>query len=157
MLRAIILIAALAPAAAAQQPQPHPVTRSQFISTTSAAFGEMDTNHDGYLSAAELQAAQGKALQEVQAALRARIQAQFKALDTNKDGQLSLAEFSAAIPSVKTNETAEQILQKLDTNHDGKVSPEEFRAPRLAQFDKADLNHDGTVTPDEERRARGGK
>ena len=117
----------------------------------------MDTNHDGYLSAAELQAAQGKALQEVQAALRARIQAQFKALDTNKDGQLSLAEFSAAIPSVKTNETAEQILQKLDTNHDGKVSAAEFKSPRLTVFDRADANHDGTVTPAEAQAAAGKK
>jgi Ca2+-binding EF-hand superfamily protein len=100
---------------------------------------------------------EAKELQQVQATIRARLQAQFKALDTNKDGQLSLQEFYAAAPSVRTNETPADILQKLDANHDGKLSAAEFKAPRLQQFDRVDLNHDGTVTPDEERRANAQK
>jgi EF-hand domain pair/EF hand len=158
MTRALFLLAAavaLGSPAYAQQQAPKPVTRAAVAGQLDGAFAAADANHDGSLSVAEIQALEDKELQQVQANLRARAQAQFKTLDTNKDGQLSLQEFSAATPSVKANETGAQLLQKLDANHDGKVSAAEFRTPRLGQFDKVDLNHDGTVTPDEERRARG--
>jgi Ca2+-binding EF-hand superfamily protein len=118
----------------------------------------MDTNHDGSLSLAEVQAAQAKEAQQVRAALQAKLRAAFNQLDTNKDGQLSWPEFAAQGAAVKLSQPpATQVLQSLDTNHDGKVSAAEFRASKLPAFDKADLNHDGTVTPDEERRANGGK
>lgn len=158
MTRPLFLLVALAlpsHAAAAQQApaQPKPVTRAAVVAKLDSAFGAADTNHDGFLSVAEVQALENSELQKLQAALRARAEAQFKALDTNKDGQLSFQEFLAATPSVKPNDTAAGIVQKLDTNHDGKISAAEFRAQRLAQFDKVDLNHDGIVTPEEERRA----
>jgi hypothetical protein len=151
----LVLALASASGAAAQQQAPKPVTRAAVAGQLDNAFAGADANHDGSLNVGEIQALENKELQQVQANLRARMQAQFKVLDTNKDGQLSLQEFSAAAPNVKANETAAQLLQKLDTNHDGKISIAEFRAQRLAQFDKVDLNHDGTVTPDEERRSRG--
>jgi Ca2+-binding EF-hand superfamily protein len=146
----------LASAAVAQQggSAPKPITRAQAIATSDQAFGTVDTNHDGSLSTAEVQAAQTKELQQVQAALRARAEAQFKALDTNKDGQLSIPEFVAVVPTVKSNETAAQALQQIDSNHDGKVSAEEFRASRLAGFNKLDTNHDGTVSVQEQAAAR---
>lgn len=158
MTRFLFLLAtfSLSSAAAAQPPastQPKPVTRAAVAAKLDSAFAAADTNHDGYLSVAEVQALENSELQKVQAALRARAEAQFKALDTNKDGQLSFQEFVAGTPNVKANDTAAGLVQKLDTNHDGKVSAAEFRAQRLAQFDKVDLNHDGIVTPDEERRA----
>jgi hypothetical protein len=157
MMRPLFLIAALflASPASAQQgsTQPKPVTRAAVAAKLDSAFAAADTNHDGFLSVAEVQALENSELQKVQAALRARAEAQFKALDTNKDGQLSFQEFAAATPNVKATDTPASLVQKLDTNHDGKISMAEFRAQRLAQFDKADLNHDGIVTPDEERRA----
>lgn len=134
-----------------------PVTRAQVSAQLDGAFAAADKNHDGTLSAGEMQALQARELQAVQQALRNRVQAQFKALDTNKDGQLSLAEFSATTPNVKVNETPQQLLQKLDTNKDGKVSADEFKAPRLANFNRADLNHDGTLTPAEMQAAAGKK
>ena len=158
MTRRLLLLATLSlasPAASQQQgsAQPKPVTRTAVAAKLDGAFAAADTNHDGFLSAAEVQALENSELEKVQAALRARAAAQFKALDTNKDGQLSFQEFAAATPNVRANETPAVLLQRLDTNHDGKVSAAEYRAPTLAKFDKVDLNHDGTVTPDEERRA----
>lgn len=157
MTRPLFLIAALSLASpvAAQQgsAQPKPVTRAAVAAKLDGAFAAADTNHDGFLSVAEVQALENSELQKVQAALRARAEAQFKVLDTNKDGQLSLQEYAAGTPNVKANDTAAGLVQKLDLNHDGKISAAEFRAQRLAQFDKVDLNHDGIVTPDEERRA----
>jgi Ca2+-binding EF-hand superfamily protein len=129
------------------------VTRAEYIARIDQAFASLDTNHDGFLSVAEVQAEQNKELERIRAAVQAKLRAAFNQLDTNKDGQLSWAEFSVQAAGIKANGTPEQLLQKLDTNHDGKVSPAEFRAPKLPGFDKADLNHDGTVTPDEERRA----
>jgi hypothetical protein len=141
-----------------QQQPPHPVTRAQFIAKIDQSFNTIDTNHDGSISLAEIEAAQAKEMAQVRAALEAKLRAAFNQLDTNKDGQLSWAEFAAQSTAVKLSQPpATQVLQSLDANHDGKVSAAEFRASKLPAFDKADLNHDGTVTPDEERRANGGK
>ena len=124
------------------------ITRTNYIAQLNSAFAADDTNHDGYLSLSEVQAAQARELARAQAAARARLEAEFRRLDTNHDGQLSLQEFEA-IATVHSNVTPQQVLQQLDTNHDGKISPEEFKAPRLQRFDQADTNHDGVVTPAE--------
>jgi Ca2+-binding EF-hand superfamily protein len=151
-------VLALSFPAAAQQGTPQPIKRADVAAKLDASFAASDTNHDGSLSAAEIQAEQNKELQNVRTQLQAKIKAAFNQLDTNKDGQLSLAEFSAqTLAAVKPTETAAQIVQRLDTNHDGKVSAAEFRAGRLAAFDKVDTNHDGVLTPEEIRRAEGGK
>ena len=164
MVRTIIVAAATAAlgftsAAQAQQPQAaaaQPVTRASVVSQLDATFKVVDTNHDGFISTAELAAQQNKELQTLQAQARAKLQEDFKQLDTNKDGQLSFAEFSA-VATVKPSQTPAQMMQAYDTNHDGKVSLSEFQAQRLALFDKIDANHDGTVTADEMRRAAGSR
>jgi Ca2+-binding EF-hand superfamily protein len=160
MFLATVAAFAIAPATAAQQQTanaPKPVTRAQFVASMDAAFAKIDANHDGSISASEMDAEQNRERQQVQAALRGQAEAKFRALDTNKDGQLSLPEFLAIVPQVNAKETAAQVVQQLDANHDGKVGAAEFRAPKLQAFDKADLNHDGTVTPDEERRSKAQK
>jgi 5-hydroxyisourate hydrolase-like protein (transthyretin family) len=144
-------------AAAAQAPQqPKSVSRSEFIAQTDTAFAQVDTNHDGFISASEMQAAQQRDLEKVQAAARAKLEAEFKQLDTNHDGQLSMQEF-LAIATVRPNQTPQQLVQQFDTNHDGKISAQEFRAVRLQIFDKADTNHDGVITPAEAAAAAGKK
>jgi Ca2+-binding EF-hand superfamily protein len=135
--------------AAAQKP----VTRAQLESRLDASFAEADANHDGFLSANELQVMQQKGMQQVQARARQELQARFNQLDTNKDGKLSFDEF-VAIATVRPNQTPEQILQKLDTNHDGKVSPAEAKAPELGAFNNIDTNHDGVLSPAEINAAR---
>jgi Ca2+-binding EF-hand superfamily protein len=152
---------AVSSAAIAQQAgsaAPQTVKRSDFAAKLDSGFATADSNHDGFLSAAEIQTEQNKELQNVRAALQTKLRTAFNQLDTNKDGQLSFAEFSAqTVGAVKPTETAAQVFQQLDANHDGKISPAEFKAPRLSAFDKADLNHDGVVTPDEMRRSNGQK
>jgi Ca2+-binding EF-hand superfamily protein len=152
-----VAFAAVGTLALAQAPQaPKPVTRAEFAAQANALFATNDANHDGFISLSEMQAAQGRDLQRVQAAARAKLQAEFKQLDTNHDGQLSLPEFMA-IGTVKANQTPQQLVQQLDTNHDGKVSAEEFRAARLRQFDQFDANHDGILSPAEMQGAAGKK
>lgn len=147
MAAALTVAPALAQAPKAP-PAPGPVSRASFIAQLDSAFAADDTNHDGYLSSAEIQAAQARELAKVQAAARAKLEIEFRQLDTNHDGKLSLQEFEA-IAAVHSNVTPQQILQQLDVNHDGKISAAEFKAPRLRQFDKADTNHDGVVSPAE--------
>lgn len=150
-------LAAGTPATAQAQPTaaaPKPITRTELTSRLDGSFAAIDANKDGSLSAAELETAQKRELEQVQTALRAKVQEAFQKLDTNKDGQLSKAEFAATIPPVNVSETPAQMLQKLDSNKDGKVSAEEFKAPKLAAFNKVDANHDGTVTPAELRASR---
>ena len=148
------VVSALGSAALAQQSPalPQTVSRSELNAKLDSGFKELDTNHDGFLSRSEVQAAQGRDLQRLQTIARAKMQEQFRQLDTNKDGQLSFQEF-AALATVKLNETPDQVMQKLDTNHDGRISAAEYKAPRIGAFDKLDLNHDGIVTQDEARRA----
>jgi len=137
------------------QNAPQTISRAAFNAKLDESFKTIDANHDGFLGASELQAAQARDLQNAQAQARAAMQTRFNQLDTNKDGKLSFDEF-AAIATVRPNSTAAQLFQQLDTNHDGKVSAEEFRAPRVAAFNKADLNHDGIVTPAEAQAVQNG-
>lgn len=139
-----------APAAGAQKP----MTRQEFIANVQARFNAMDTNHDGVLDAAEVAAAQQKEIAEANAVERQRAEAEFARLDTNHDGQLSKAEFMAAVPSVKPNQTPQQIIGSFDTNKDGKISAQEYEARPLASFDRIDTNHDGVISPQELQAAR---
>jgi Ca2+-binding EF-hand superfamily protein len=148
---------ALGTAGSAQQAAagnaPKPVTRADFVRGLDTRFAAMDTNKDGVLSKAEIQAAQSQALQTVGKMRDERVRAEFNQLDTNKDGQLSYAEFSAGAPTVKAGETADQLAAQLDANKDGKVSADEFKNPQLAKFNALDANKDGTVSVDEMRKA----
>ena len=128
---------------------PKPVARADLVKALNANFAAADTNHDGFLSKAEVEASEAKALQQLQAARERQLRAEFNQLDTNHDGQLSFQEFVAVAGSVKANESTDQILARLDKNHDGKISPDEYLAPNLRKFDAADANHDGIVTPAE--------
>jgi len=141
------------PGAPAAKPQAAP-TRSALLKGLDTGFKAIDTNGDGFIDAAEAQAAEGKVLQQRVARARTNVEAEFAKLDTNKDGQLSKAEFMAAAPTgsnVKANGAA--IVTQLDKNKDGKISADEYRAPRLAMFDKVDTNHDGTISATERQAA----
>ncbi len=130
-------------------PAPKPVARADLIKSLETSFAAADTNHDGFLSKSEIDAAEAKTLQQLQALRERQLRAEFNQLDTNHDGQLSFQEFAAIAGTVKANETGDQIISRLDTNHDGKISAAEYRAPQLKKFDAADANHDGIVTPAE--------
>jgi hypothetical protein len=149
--------AAPAPTAAAQPAAPKPAAatpnRTGVINSMAANFKAIDTNGDGTLTAAELQAAEAKVQQNRIAAIRQRVEGEFTKLDTNKDGQLSKAEFMAAAPvSANTPPNGSKLLVGLDKNKDNKVTLDEYRAPILARFDSIDTNHDGVIS-DAERKA----
>ena len=129
--------AAPKPAAPAAKQQAAP-TRAALLKGLDAGFKAIDTNGDGFLSAAEAQAAEGKVIQQRVARARTNVE----------------AEFMAAAPTgsnVKTDGAA--IVTQLDKNKDGKISADEYRAPRLAMFDKLDTNHDGTISATERQAA----
>ena len=161
MTRSLILAAAAAvlPGAALAQTAPaapNPIPRAAFIKNVDTRFGAIDTNHDGNLSKAEVDAEQNREAQLATANFRKKLQDQFTRLDTNKDRQLSLQEFIAVIPTIRPSESTDQVIARLDSNHDGKISAEEYRAPQAARFARIDTNHDGVVSP-AELKASGGK
>ena len=124
------------------------------MKTTQGNFAEVDTDKDGSLSKAELEAAQARGQQRASTQLAQRFSQEFTRLDTDKNGQLSLAEFRGAAPAVRSNPNASTaLLQRLDANKDGKITLEEFRTPILAGFDRIDANKDGTISADERSKA----
>jgi len=129
--------------------QQKPVSRADYLKIVDSHFNGADTNHDGFLSNAEIVAQQGRDLAGAKAKLNQQLLLKFNQLDTNHDGKLTPQEFNGVAPPMQVSETAAQLMQRLDTNHDGKMSAEEWRAPELAKFSKVDLNHDGVVTPAE--------
>jgi Ca2+-binding EF-hand superfamily protein len=156
LLGAAPVFAATAAAQPASKPAPNQIpTRASLINSMQGNFKSIDTNGDGTLNSAELQAAEGKVMQQRLAALRNRVAGEFTKLDTNKDGQLSKAEFMAAAPSApKDAPNGAKLLSELDKNKDGKVSVDEYRAPMLARFDSIDGNHDGTLSAAERQAAQ---
>jgi hypothetical protein len=135
---------------------PQPITRTTYMQRVDESFVTVDTNKDGFMDRAEIEAAETKVLTARKAAgLRQREEA-FRRLDANKDGSLTMQEFNAqaaAAPLRKAGATP--VLNRLDTNKDGKISLAENRVPSMAQFDRADTNKDGSLSAEEQRaRAR---
>lgn len=155
---------------ASQGPRPDPET------ALLNHFDEMDANHDGALTKAEIHAFFDN--------LRAQAIAKIKAADTDGDGLISQAEADAALPMIAalfpfldtdqsgklsaaelqalgTEEGRRAIreavvarLRAADTNHDGKLDLNELTIafPRLAaRFAQLDKNGDGFLTPEELR------
>lgn len=144
-------VAASAQNTAAPAPGPQPLSRATYMQKVDNAFVTVDTNKDGFLDRAEIEAAEVKALTARKAAMLRQREAAFRKLDTNKDGSLSLQEYNAPIAAMPIKANAAPVLGRLDTNKDGKISLAENRAPSMAQFDRADTNKDGTLTPAEQR------
>lgn len=136
---------------------PRAVTRTEIVRETEANYKRLDANNDGSVTRAEIEAAQARSEQAVEAQLVKRRAEAFARLDTNQDGQLSLAEFNAGAPiKPRPKADAGQVVQRMDANKDQNISLAEFRAPTLATFDKMDLNRDGIVSIDEQRKFRQG-
>jgi Ca2+-binding EF-hand superfamily protein len=138
--------------AAAQAPALQPQKRADIAAKLEAEYKNVDSNGDGTLDAAEIQAAQAKAAQAASDALSKRLETEFVKLDTNNDKQLSLAEFKAAAAARPSNSPAE-VMEQMDKNKDGKVTVEEYRDRALVAFDRLDTNKDGTVSVEEQRAA----
>jgi hypothetical protein len=120
-MRTLILAALLLPAPALAQE-----TRASAAAKLDAEFAGSDTNKDGFLSLAELQARMGK--MKVQG--------------------------GEPLPPAKARQVAQLFLTRADSNKDKRVSKAESQAMMRAVFARYDVNGDGTVGGAEAAKAR---
>ena len=105
-------------------------------------FDVIDTDKDGKLSLAELEA---------------RRIAEFEAADTNGDGSLSTDEVSAR-QLAKFNETlakrTARMIDNLDSDGNGSLTADEIGdGPAERQFARIDTDNDGAISKDEAKAA----
>ena len=133
------------PSQAPQQPEAQPIPRTAFLNDMDTQFRKMDSDHDGNLTAKEIQTYQTS---EIIAAAEARKRALFVALDTDHNGVLSPAEF-LRFPSNEQAPNAAPMIARFDANRDNKISLIEYRAGTLVNFARLDADKDGVVTATE--------
>jgi Ca2+-binding EF-hand superfamily protein len=120
--------------------------RQAVQTTVAAAFSQADTNRDGQLSPAELNAAAAGATRQAG-------EMAFKEADTDNNGQISQAEFEKAI--LKPARVAFEIM---DLNHDGQLSPQEAQTARqvvMSQLKALNVREPSTSPRNENNRALG--
>ncbi len=99
------------------------ITQAELDAAKAARFAEADTDGDGFLSAEEMAAYTDKMRAEREARMReARGQAMFRNLDIDGDGKLSAEEAAARGPGM--------MIQRFDADKDGAVSLEEMQQAR---------------------------
>jgi Ca2+-binding EF-hand superfamily protein len=98
--------------------------RQAVQSAVQTGFAAADTNRDGQLSNAEVNAAMSGVARQV-------AQASFQQADTDNDGQISQAEFEKALV-----EPVRVAFAVMDLNHDGKLSPQEAQTARQVVMSK---------------------
>jgi Ca2+-binding EF-hand superfamily protein len=172
---ALCAVAGFAPALAFSAPTPqHPqhemkaMTRAEMVQKVQDHFAKLDTNKDGFVTKAEMDAAEAAMRQTMADRMKQRETGMFDRMDANHDGSVSRAEFESAHDAMADHmgkrmgmhgmhgAMAERMFGAADANKDGRVSLQEATAAAAAHFDKLDANHDGTVTPDEIRAAHKG-
>lgn len=115
-------------------------------------FSDFDSNGDGQVTAAEIQAFGD---------------ARFAAIDTDGNGEISAAEFAAKSQSDNA-ERAQKMVDRFDADKSGGVSKDEMPKPRDAgdrvakMIERFDTNGDGQISQEEfaahdKRGKRGGK
>jgi Ca2+-binding EF-hand superfamily protein len=139
----------------AQHRQMQPMTRAQVVQKVQQHFAMVDTNRDGVVTKAEMDAAK--------LTMRTKMgDKRFDKLDANDDGSVSKGEFDAAHQGMQGHRMGMRgmhagmggrMFGMADSNKDGQVTLAEATAAAAAHFDRADANHDGTLTPDEMRAA----
>jgi Ca2+-binding EF-hand superfamily protein len=95
-------------------------------------FGVFDTNHDGTVSLAELNAG---------------LKARFAALDTDHDGMLNGDE--AAVENDRLLDASTAATPLFDWNGDGFIDFNEYSATWKSLFAQLDRNNDGVLTQSE--------
>lgn len=93
----------------------------------------LDLDHDGQISADEIQAASQSLL----------------TLDRNHDGQISADEYLSQQPNRTGQSELQQRLMTMDRNGDGVLTSDEVPERMQPLFQRADTNHDGKLTKEE--------
>lgn len=122
-----------------------PLPRYKFIADMDGQFRIKDSNRDGFLSAAEIEADERS---QSAAQAQAQNRALFGRLDFDRNGVISPAEFTRLIPQSPVASAA-PMLGRMDSNRDRKISLVEHRTATLANFDALDADKDGIVYPAE--------
>lgn len=152
-----------------------PATRAEMQSRLATLFAKVDTNRDGFVTKAELDALEAQREQKLeQRAARFDPAKIFARLDANKDGKITVAEADAARsqrsvakggkPAHAQATAFSGLFARADANKDGAITRAEFDTlgqqlkgklehAGAAQaklttrlFDNADANKDGRVT-----------
>ncbi len=157
-------LAALATGAPAQTAQaakePQSITRADLQKRLAARFAQMDSNRDGSLTRAEVEANRASFMKLTKAVVARELQKDFTASDTDKNGKVTLAELTAAAPAAR-KASAGKAFERLDSNKDGGVSLAELTAAapnlKIAGADefmqRFDADKNGKVTAAEYPRA----
>jgi Ca2+-binding EF-hand superfamily protein len=143
---------AMSQAPAPRPAGPQPVSRAVFVARVDNAFAALDTNKDGNVDRAEMEAAENKAIAARRAQMVQQRQAAFRQLDKDGNGSLTLQEFAAPVasqPLPKADATAR--FTRFDTNNDGTIDAAENRAPAVARFNRLDTNKDDILSTEEQR------
>jgi len=98
------------------------ITRSEHAAGAQTMFGQMDTNTDGVVTAAEMDAHHAE----------------------KKSSKLKFWE-----KKDKDMKSSAEKISMIDTNHDGQLTRAEHEAGSEAMFTKLDTNNDGVLTKDE--------
>jgi len=92
-------------------------------------FQEMDANHDGKVTQAEIEAFESARAAEI---------------DANHDGKITADEIQAFREKERTKREAAR-LARMDSNGDGTVSVQEYEAAQTWRLARMDRNGDGTI------------
>lgn len=119
------------------------ISRARFAADMDTQFRVIDSDRNGQLSPAEIEAAQRA---EAAAAASKRNSTLFALLDADKDGKLTPDEFDKFNNPPPNTANAALMLGRMDGNRDRQISLAEHRAAMLANFDRLDTNRDGIVS-----------
>lgn len=150
---AVVTIAALPVASQTSSPQPGRDRTQPRADRTEGLLRHLDTDHDGFLSAAEIDTF---------------VTTRFDRLDRDHKGYLTIEDFEArqlrALERATDKRRAaiekslprvEAAYKNLNTAGDGRLTKEEYLAASHARFAAADTDHDGKLSLDELRAAKG--
>jgi Ca2+-binding EF-hand superfamily protein len=154
-------------------------TRADVQANVQKMFAKLDTNHDGFITAAEIDAVQAQRAERMKArADRFDPSKAFARLDSNHDGKITPDEVEAARdrrieakggqPAATHTNSFRGLFARADANKDGAVTAAEFNTvgeQLKARMEKAgmphgmgarmltaaDTNKDGKVSPAEEQ------
>ncbi|MBE2990742.1 EF-hand domain-containing protein [Sphingomonas sp. CFBP 13603] len=104
-------------------------TRAEAIAQADARFAQMDTDHDGRITAGEMRA--------YREALHDRVVASGRDVPVPPPG----------------GRKHDGMGRRIDPNGDGSVTREEYEARALKRFDRMDADHDGTIDATERANA----